>query len=199
MSQPGVPAQAGVAAALESDMKADGMHTAGGGIEMSGSILVGYATRSGSTKEIAEVIAETLRAGGAATDVKPLKEVRSLEGYRSVVMGAPLYMFHWHKDAFSFLSRHRAALEKLPVATFALGPTKDDEKDWQEVRKQISGELAKVSWLKPVSQELFGGKFDPANLRFPMTLMPALKKMPVSDIRNWDAIRGWAKKLSSLI
>ncbi|MGA2976437.1 MAG: flavodoxin domain-containing protein [Spirochaetia bacterium] len=166
---------------------------------MSDAILVGYATRSGSTKEIAEAIAATLRESGAAVDLRPLKEVATLEGYRSVVLGAPLYMFHWHKDAVGFLNRHHGELAKRPVAIFALGPFKDDEKEWQAVRGQIAAELAKFPWLTPVAQEVFGGKFDPAQLRFPMTLIPALKKMPASDVRNWDAIRGWAGKLAALL
>jgi menaquinone-dependent protoporphyrinogen oxidase len=51
-------------------------------------------------------------------------------------------------------------------------------------------------WLKPVAVQLFGGKFDPSRLTFPYTLIPALKRMPVSDIRDWDAIRAWANGLS---
>ena len=44
---------------------------------MPDAILVGYATRSGSTKEIAEAIGATLRAGPREVAVKPLKDVKS--------------------------------------------------------------------------------------------------------------------------
>ncbi|GIK71738.1 MAG: hypothetical protein BroJett021_07260 [Chloroflexota bacterium] len=30
---------------------------------------------------------------------------------------------------------------------------------------------------------------------FPNNLIPALKRMPVSDIRNWDAASAWANTL----
>ncbi len=163
---------------------------------MNGSILVAYATRSGSTQETAEAIAAALREAGPTVDVVPAREVRTLEGRGAVVIGAPLYMFHWHREAFGFLSRHREALATLPTAVFALGPFHDDPKEWQEIRGQLSRELAKVPWLKPVVQEVFGGVFDPAKLRFPMTLIPALKKMPASDIRDWAAIRAWARDLA---
>ncbi len=66
---------------------------------MSASILVAYATRYGSTEEVAEAVAATLRERGLAVDIQPLQQVPTLEGYRAVVLGAPLYMFHWHKDA----------------------------------------------------------------------------------------------------
>jgi menaquinone-dependent protoporphyrinogen oxidase len=128
---------------------------------MSDSILVTYATRYGSTQEVAETIAATLREGGLVVDVKPANQVRLLAGYDAVVVGAPLYMFTWLKAARDFVARHRATLEEIPVAV-----------------------------------ELFGGKFDPARLTFPYNLIPALKQMPVSDIRDWDAIRAWAAGLT---
>jgi menaquinone-dependent protoporphyrinogen oxidase len=89
---------------------------------MTGSVFVGFATRSGSTQEVAEAIAVALRDGGLRVDCQPLRSMRTLAGYGMVMLGAPLYMFRWHKDALAFLSKHRKALEKLPVAVFALGP-----------------------------------------------------------------------------
>lgn len=159
---------------------------------MSTSILVGYASRSGSTQEVAEVIAATLRERGLPVTCQPLRAVRSLDGYTAVVIGAPLYMFRWHKDAKHFLSRHRQALMALPVAIFALGPLHDDPQEWQDSRSHLDKELQKFPWLAPVAVGVFGGKFDPTKLRFPYNLIPALKRMPASDIRDWEAVRSWA-------
>ena len=162
---------------------------------MSDSILIAYATRYGSTREVADKIAATLREGGLAVDLQPVKQVRTLDPYRAVVVGAPLYMFDWLKEARDFLSRHRTALEEMPVAVFALGPTEDKEEDWTETRQQLDKVLSKFPWLKPVAVKLFGGKFDPARLTFPYNLIPALKRMPVNDIRDWEAIQAWACSL----
>ena len=164
---------------------------------MADRILIGFATRSGSTQEVAEAVAEALRGKGLQADLRPLRFVRSLAGYHMIVLGAPLYMFRWHRDATNFLSRHKDALSKLPVAVFALGPFHDEEKEWQDIRAQFDKELAKAPWFAPVAREVFGGAFDPAKLRFPFNLIPALKKMPASDIRNWDVIRAWAGDLAS--
>ena len=166
---------------------------------MSVSILVAYATRYGSTQEVAEAIAAALRAGGQTVDCLPAKQVRSLDGYPAVVLGAPLYMFRWHADAKSFLSRHRQALMARPVAVFAMGPLKDEAKDWQDVRAQLDKELLKFPWLAPVATEVFGGKHDPAKLTFPHNLIPALKQMPATDIRDWSAIRAWARGLAVML
>jgi menaquinone-dependent protoporphyrinogen oxidase len=164
---------------------------------MSASVLIAYATRYGSTQEVAEAVAATLRERGLEVDIQPMRQVRALDQYRAVVLGAPLYMFHWHKDALHFLARHRQALTQRPVAIFALGPFHADEKEFQEVREQLDKELAQFPWLTPGAIEIFGGKFDPEKLTFPHNLLPALKKMPASDVRDWTAIRAWASALAA--
>jgi menaquinone-dependent protoporphyrinogen oxidase len=98
---------------------------------MSTSVLVGYATHYGSTQKAAEALAATLREQGLEVDIQSTRKVRTLAGYSAVVLGAPLYLFRWQKDALHFLSRRREALTEQPVAIFALGPiTTGDEKEW---------------------------------------------------------------------
>jgi menaquinone-dependent protoporphyrinogen oxidase len=146
---------------------------------------------------VAEAVAATLRERGLEVDIGPMRDVRTLVQYRTVVLGAPLYMFHWHKDALHFLARHRETLTQRPVAIFALGPLHAEEKEFQDVRGQLDKELAKFPWLTPGAIEIFGGKFDPEKLTFPHNLVPALKNMPASDIRDWTAIRAWASDLAA--
>ena len=159
-------------------------------------VLVTYATRYGSTEAVAESIAETLRDTGVAVEIQPAREVRFLDRYRAVVLGVPLYMSRFHKDARRFLSTYRSALEKVPVALFVLGPVQKDEKDWIGAREQLKKELLKFPWLTPVSLEVLGGKFDPAKLGFPFSLFPPLRKLPAGDARDWTAIRAWASDLA---
>lgn len=168
---------------------------------MSDSILVTYATRYGSTREVAEKVAATLRESGAVVDLQPAGQVKSVDGYRAVVLGAPLYMGSFLKDAQNFLTQHQAALTKLPVVLFVLGPTRADAGEWKGVREELDKMLAeKYPWIKPASVELFGGKYDPAKLGFfhkLIAILPVspLRGMPASDVRDWDAIRAWASGL----
>ena len=98
---------------------------------MSASVLVGFSTVYGSTQEVAESIAETLHNEGFEVNLQPARQVRSLAGVQAVVLGAPLYMFRWHNDARHFLSKHRKALQSIPVAIFALGPFHNKEDEMQ--------------------------------------------------------------------
>ena len=60
-------------------------------------------------------------------------------------------------------------------------------------RSQLDKELAKYPWFKPVALEMFGGKYDPAYLRFPLKMFAG--KEPASDIRDWAVILAWASNL----
>lgn len=158
---------------------------------------MGYATRYGSTQEVAETVAATLRECGFEVDVQPLRKVGTLAKYNGIVLGAPLFMFHWHKDALDFLSRHRRDLMERPVAVFVIGPVHDphDEKEWEASRSQLDKALAKHPWFKPIALEMFGGKYDPAKLGFLLKKMAG--KEPASDIRDWTTIRAWVRELAA--
>ncbi len=164
-------------------------------------VLVAFATKYGSTKEVAEAVAGVLRESGFATDLQPMSKVRDLEPYGAVVLGAPIYLGSWHADFRKFLARHQEDLSRRRPVIFTLGPTHSDPAEWQAVQIQIEKELAKYPWLKPLASELFGGKYDPAKLRVPDSLLAALPAsplhgMPVSDARDWEAIRAWAQKIA---
>ena len=161
---------------------------------MSNTVLLAYATKYGSTREIAEAMAAALEAQKIHVDLQPAAKVRSLESCQAVVLGAPLYMFKWHKDALRFLKKNKKALMQMPVAVFAVGPSfKGDEEEFKGAWEQFDKALAGFPWLEPAAKEVFGGKFDPADLSFPFSA--TLKEVPAADLRDWDAISKWAEGL----
>jgi len=157
-------------------------------------VLIAYATSYGSTREVAEKVAEILAERGVEASVRSARDVNSLDDYSAVVLGGALYFFRLHKHARRFLSRHRKALMDRPVAVFGMGPFNNTEEEFESARKHLDRSLSKQSWLSPVSVEVFGGRFDPTGLRFPHK-NPAMKKIPPADIRDWEAIRTWADSL----
>jgi menaquinone-dependent protoporphyrinogen oxidase len=152
-------------------------------------VLVAYATKYGSTREVAETVVEELQGLGLEVELAELGHVKSLDGYRSVVIGAPLYMGRWHSDARTFLRRRHKVLGELPVAVFALGPMENTEKAARSSREQLDKALAHSPELRPATVEVFGGVVEPSKLIFPFNNMPA------GDARDWDAIRAWARAL----
>lgn len=163
---------------------------------MGKTILVAWATRYGSTEEVAHAIADDLLKQQFAVNAQPMSEVKDLERYAAVVLGFPLYMMRIHKDSRRFLASHQDQLSKRPVALFALGPFHAEEKEFVEARKQLDKELAKFPWLSPVAVQVIGGRFDPKKLRFPFSFIPVLRNMPASDARDWTAIHAWAGNLA---
>lgn len=187
-------------------------------------ILVTYATMAGSTVEVARAVAEEISKAGAQVDTAPLAEVKTLEGYDGVVLGAPMIM-GWHRAALGFLKNHRAELNHIPLAVFvtALSLTKSQETVVDGVRVSVDEKLpkppqtpghlnfreryARVSNYvrpilnatrpcKPVSVGIFGGRLEYGRLKWWAVLFVTLIiQAPAGDRRNWTAIRSWAAEL----
>jgi menaquinone-dependent protoporphyrinogen oxidase len=165
---------------------------------MPATALVTWATRYGSTEEVAHAVADELLNQRFTVNAQPMTGVKTLERYDAVVLGFALYMGHIHKDVRSFLLSHRDELTRRPVALFTLGPMHAEEKEFVEARRELTKELAKFPWLSPVAQQVFGGKFDPEKLGLPFSLFPILRKMPASDARDWPSIHTWATNLAGI-
>ncbi len=158
---------------------------------MSRPVLVAYASKHGSTAEVAEVVAATLCELGLEVDVRPAAEVEDLSPYGGVVLGGALYMGRLHADARRFLRRNGETLVTLPVAVFGMGPRTLEEKDVASSRAQLEKSLAKRPEVTPFSVTVFGGVVDPAELDFPFNRVPA------SDARDWDVIHAWAGEVAA--
>ncbi len=170
---------------------------------MSEKILVTYASRYGSTKGVAEAIAEELRTNGHKVDLTPAREVKSISGYRAVVLGSPLYIGSILGDASKFLSHHKDSLRKIPSAFFVLGPLEKKPEDIKDVQGQLDNVFKKFDWYKPAVIEIFAGAMDLGKLRFPDSLIklaPVNESNPMRtrDGRDWEAIRAWADSLDGL-
>jgi menaquinone-dependent protoporphyrinogen oxidase len=148
-------------------------------------VLVAHASRYGSTREVAETIAQVLRSRCVHADVRAAGEVEDIDGYDGVVLGGGIYVGRWHRNARGFARVFWRELSTMPVAVFALGPLDDVPEHLAGSEKQFHHALGKLRFT-PFATALFGGAVDPRKLSFPFSHMPA------ADVRDWDAIRGWA-------
>jgi menaquinone-dependent protoporphyrinogen oxidase len=165
---------------------------------MSERILIAYASRHGATAEVAEVISQTLSTNGVKVDLASMTDIESIDGYRAVVVGAPIYSANWMPEATEFVKKHQAALGRVPVACFVLAiRLRDDSDDIREaVKRAISTERV---IMQPVALGLFAGALDYGKLSPIVRLQAETKKLPEGDFRDWDAIRDWASTLPDLL
>lgn len=94
---------------------------------MDDKVLVVYASKYGSTAEIAEAIARRIKDLGIDVDVKTALEVERLNGYQGVVLGSAVYAGQWRKEAASFLEDQQEELSTRKVWLFSSGPTGDGD------------------------------------------------------------------------
>jgi menaquinone-dependent protoporphyrinogen oxidase len=144
-------------------------------------VLVAYATKRGSTREVAFDVARVIRESGSEVEIFPAREVKSLDRYSAVVLGGALYMGRWQKDARKLLKRKRNELEYLPLAVFAMGPGSTEPEAIERARSQLARALNAASEVHPFSTAIFGGVIK--------------KRGEILDARDWDAIQKWADEV----
>jgi len=171
---------------------------------MSNKILVIYASRAGSTAEVAEAIGKTLSEGGAQVDVISMNDVKDLSPYQAVVAGSAIRGSKWLPEAVQFIQTHRSTLAQKPFAMFTVCITMA-MKNAENYRSGVLGWVAPVrAMVKPASEGLFAGRLDFNKLPFNwdtlmLRLAVALDIFPRGDHRDWNAIRGWAQGLRSTL
>ncbi len=159
---------------------------------MSKRLLIAYATRAGSTAEVAAALGHTLAARGFTVDVRPVKDQPSLSGCDAVLLGSAIRMGRWLPEAVAFVQANQAALNRLPVALFtvhALNRGGD--------LPSLTARLAYLDTVRPLLQPLdeifFAGKLDLATLSLPDRLLARLVKAERGDFRDWNQISTWAQ------
>ncbi len=184
-------------------------------------ILVAYATLSGTTAEVAQAVGEEIAKAGVSQDVKPIAQVKSLDGYDGVVVGGPM-IAGWHRQALGFLRRHRRSWNSVPAAVFVTAmsltttaatvvkgvplcidealpkpPARPDRLTWRErytrVENYAGPILGAMQPAKPAGIAFFGGRLEYGRLPWWAVLFAMLVvQAPAGNKHNWPFIRNWA-------
>jgi menaquinone-dependent protoporphyrinogen oxidase len=157
-------------------------------------ILVTYASRAGSTMEVAEAIGKTLSEDHAQVDVMPIQDVKDLSPYRAVIVGSAIRKSKWLPEAVQFIRTHQETLRHKPIAMFtvciALAMLNSEQ-----YRSAVAGWTAPIRALvRPLSEGLFVGMLDFNKLPFNWDTLKlratvAAGIFPRGDYRDWNAIR----------
>ena len=158
-------------------------------------VLVTYASKHGSTQGIAGAIGERLRERGLDAEVRPVREVKGLERYDTVVPGSAVYLGAWMKEATAFLDRHDDALRGIPLWLFSSGPTADDPMDLAvSVKTQ-----QRLDALGARDHHLFRAALDPKRLNLLERTAIKAAKSPIGDFRDWSDIERWADAIADTV
>jgi menaquinone-dependent protoporphyrinogen oxidase len=159
---------------------------------MNNRVLVTYATRAGSTSEIAAAIGESLSQRGLLVDVKPVKDNPSLNGYQAVIMGSAIRMGNWLPEAVDFVKTNQSSLNAMPVALYTVHMLNTGDDDTSR-----NARLAYLNNVRPLlntaQEAYFTGKMDFSRLSFMDRFISKMVKAVESDQRDWDNIKQWAK------
>lgn len=190
-----------------------------------GRALLVYATRHGSTREVAEAVAGELRGAFTEVDVHEVRSAPSPAGYDAVVVGGPMIM-GWHRGARKYVRRHRDRLEGAPFALFVTAASLTEDgldavrsvpvaKDpWLVKKPRRADRLTRkeryalpAHYLKsigaacgaarPRSIGFFAGSLDLTTMR-PLERLFVLLAIGATpgDGRHFDYIREWARDVA---
>lgn len=157
-------------------------------------VLVGYASAHGSTREIAERIGDRLNAAGCPAVVRPLDGTTQVERYSGFVLGSAVHDQRWLPEAAAVLQRHRDTLARSPVWAFSVGLPGALRGPWRRLAGReealILAALAPPPGLR--EHRLFSGVATREQLGRTGTFALRLLGGHPGDYRDWAAVDAWA-------
>jgi menaquinone-dependent protoporphyrinogen oxidase len=160
-------------------------------------VLVAYATRAGSTTGVAERVAEVLNRSGFAAEAVSAKETGDVASYDAVVVGSAVRAGKLMPEVLKFLDKNKSALEAKPLAAFVVCLAMKDGNEKGRTTAATYLEPVRAQ-IKPVSEGLFAGAYDPEKLGFAVRQVMKMMKAPPGDFRKWDQVETWAAGLVPL-
>jgi menaquinone-dependent protoporphyrinogen IX oxidase len=165
------------------------------------SVLVTWASKHGSTTEIAAAVARGLqecdagRASGLVVRTAPVTQSPDPTEFDAVVLGSAVYVGRWREDARHYAAEHAAVLRRRPVWLFSSGPIgappfpADEPYDAEPVSQLVTARGHRV----------FPGRLDKKLLTFGERAMVTAMRAPVGDSRDWDAVASWAEEIATAL
>jgi menaquinone-dependent protoporphyrinogen oxidase len=161
-------------------------------------MLIGYASRFGSTRDVASRIADTVRARGNDVDLRSVGEIADFDRYDAVVFGSGVYDGSWTAEATDLMRRHAAVLARKPVWLFSVGSFGDRHPIVGRLITKEPREIGEFEQaIHPRGYRVFAGVID-------LDHWPAWGRLIFralgghdGDNRQWLDIEAWADEIAS--
>jgi len=155
-------------------------------------LLIAVSSKHGSTREIAESIAATVREAGIEVEVVDAERAESVSRYDAVIVGSAVHWGRWMGPARELVTRSADALRGRPVWLFSSGPLGRNIVDPADAAE--GNRLLELVGAR--EHRVFPGKADKQELGFVERRIVSMVKSPWGDHRDWPAIREWAASIA---
>jgi menaquinone-dependent protoporphyrinogen IX oxidase len=159
------------------------------------SFAIVYKTKTGTCQEIADRIAQQLRAKGHEATALSVEEAGAdvLARYDRIVLGAPINGMKLVPEFTQYVADRTAELRGKVAGAFVVSYM------WEHGRKGFKGAIRKSAdalkaSLGTENVTLFSGRIPAALPAIPRFIFGVPKGLP-TDLRDWKAIEAWAEAL----
>lgn len=159
-------------------------------------VLIAYWTQTGSTKDAASIIAETLAGRGFNATVAEVSMAEP-EKFDAVVIGSAIHGMRWAPEAIQFLEKNKETLSRKTIALFSVAYVYFTGKpSWKNA---VDSALATThSSFAPILTGVFPGRVD-KKLPGIARLIFGIPKTAKADIFNREAITAWSNSLADAL
>ena len=153
------------------------------------SVLVAYASRHGSTADIAETIGGVISAAGFHAAVHPVGEVLTVSACDALILGSAVYMDNWLPEAQDVVEANLDDIVARPTWLFSSGSVGS----FPAVPFDGSSLVERTGAR---DHHLFGGQIQRSRLSLGERLVASLLRVPASDDRDWAVVIAWATAIA---
>jgi menaquinone-dependent protoporphyrinogen oxidase len=170
-------------------------------------VLVAYATVHGSTRGIADRIADRLRQRGIDARACAVADVPEVPGYEAVILGSAVHGGKWLPEARQFADRNAAPLRERPLWLFSVSTLGDEESMFpprvanrlRALRKETPEITRLRLLLHPREHRNFAGAVTRSHWTATGRAFFLATGGRYGDHRNWPAIDAWADLIAPQI
>lgn len=162
-------------------------------------IAVMYATAQGSTRDIAEFIADDLAGRGAQVELSDIEHAPELSRFDTVVLGSAVHDMALLPAATTYLHTNHTALAATDLWLFSvgLGPALRGPVGRVFARRVPKKIAALRDSVAPHEYRAFAGRYDRDRVSQPArTLHLLMGGGRYGDLRDWRAIRNWSARIA---
>ncbi|BDU05979.1 hypothetical protein FMUBM48_22420 [Nocardia cyriacigeorgica] len=165
-------------------------------------IAILYATDQGSTRDIAEFIADDLTGRGARVALHDIEHAPDLSRFEAVVIGSAIHDMDLLPAASAYIRAHSDELSAARVWLFSvgLGPALRGPVG-RRLGRIVPKKIAELrDMISPVEYQAFAGRYERAGVGWKArTIYRLMGGARYGDLRDWVAIRTWSDHVARAV